>query len=286
MWRDTFGKAAAAVLALVLAASFATLAACSGGSVDGSSSGSSALDSSSSSVAEEDGQGISEGFLAEAHDYASEQFACQSADPAVAPELLAEAMDTNPDVCAWIYVPGTNVMLPFVQGADDEYYMNHAADGKDSPLGTPFVDSRCSTDFNDAVTVVYGHSFVDEDLAFTQLHKFENRAFFSNHELFYVYLPDGKLSYQIVSACTYNDVDFLEMADVDNSSHLQSYMNLVADPGNDRALSRDVGGLDASSDKILQLVTCTLPTLESVRFVVTGVLLDDETERTVAQADR
>ena len=45
---------------------------------------------------------------------------------------FAAAQGTNPDVYAWIWIPGTNVDYPILQSATepDEYYLNHTIERK------------------------------------------------------------------------------------------------------------------------------------------------------------
>lgn len=81
------------------------------------------------------------------------------------PEALEGAMAANPDVAAWLYVPGTSVSVPVAVSGGD-FYLDHDPLGNPSPIGCAFASSPGGA-FGGAVTVVYGHSFDFGSLAFT-----------------------------------------------------------------------------------------------------------------------
>lgn len=70
----------------------------------------------------------------------------------------------NSDVVAWLYVPGTRINYPVVQGRDNEYYL-HASFSQDESFGgrggTIFLDSTCSPTFTSTNSVLYGHHMRD-----------------------------------------------------------------------------------------------------------------------------
>lgn len=53
----------------------------------------------------------------------------------------------NPDIVAWIEVPGTNIDYPVVQGKDNEEYMHHTFRKNYNFAGCIFLDSHCHQDF-------------------------------------------------------------------------------------------------------------------------------------------
>ena len=72
-----------------------------------------------------------------------------------------------------------------------------------SQCGAIYTQGINSKDFSDPVTVIYGHNGYKETM-FTSLHKFEDAEFFDSHEYFFnIYLPQRKLTYQVVSAFKY-----------------------------------------------------------------------------------
>ena len=88
----------------------------------------------------------------------------------------------NSEIYAWITVPGTEVDHPVCQSrSDDEYYLRHrASDRQWSSAGAIFTQSMNALDFNDPVTVIYGHNWLDTTM-FSQLVKYSDFDFYKEH---------------------------------------------------------------------------------------------------------
>ena len=70
----------------------------------------------------------------------------------------------NPDVVAWIDIPGADIDYPVVQGGDNEYYLSHDFHGYEGWLaryGAIFMDYRNDPDWNDEGYFIYGHNMSD-----------------------------------------------------------------------------------------------------------------------------
>ncbi len=189
---------------------------------------------------------------------------------------LVSLKTDNPDIYAWIYVPGTDVNLPVLQSVDDDnYYLDHNADGDYAVEGAIYSQSMNKTDFSDPVTVLYGHNLVNGSM-FSTLHYFEDSRFFAEHDTMYIYTLGHILTYKIVSAYQYDDRHILNSFDFSDASVVRSYFDYVLDPSSLVVNVRDGVQLQ-SSDKILQLSTCTDTIYHTdTRYLVTGVLISDQ----------
>lgn len=77
-------------------------------------------------------------------------------DPAA---MIDGARAMNPDTVAWLKVDGTPIDYPVVQpsgNTDRDWYLHHGYDGAKSPMGTPYLDSRCDAD--GPLMLVYAHN--------------------------------------------------------------------------------------------------------------------------------
>lgn len=70
---------------------------------------------------------------------------------------FAALTEINPDIVAWIYIEGTEINYPVVQGIDNQYYLKHLFNGKWNSSGCIFLDSRNTPDFSDRRSIIYGH---------------------------------------------------------------------------------------------------------------------------------
>lgn len=168
-------------------------------------------------------------------------------------EMLKE---WNPDIYAWITVPGTNIDYPVLQKSDtedlyDNYYLDHTVDLEEGLPGAIYSQPVNQKDFMDSVTVLYGHNMKNGEM-FTGLHEFENRDFFDKNRQIFIYTPNGVLTYEIFAAVDFSDALIPYEYSFSDSAQLQNYIKDVKNcAGNFQE-----GVSVSANDKILTLSTC------------------------------
>lgn len=162
----------------------------------------------------------------EQYEKLKEQVAVDADDPMFRKIDFAVAQAMNPDVYAWIWIPGTNIDYPILQSAaeDDTYYLNHTIEKKEGLPGTIYTEKYNSKEFSDPVTVVYGHNMKNGSM-FADLHKYEDRAFFDANPYVYIYLPDKVLKYRVFSATPFDDRYILGSYSFASPSDFQEYLD-------------------------------------------------------------
>ncbi len=162
----------------------------------------------------------------------------------------------NPDIYAWITVPGTGIDYPILQKSDatdpyDDYYLNHTVDLTEGYPGSIYSHAANQMDFQDPVTILYGHNLKDGSM-FSGLHEFEDEYFFEENHQILIYMPDRTVTYEVFAAVDFSDVLIPCAYDFTSSTEVRSYLaDVGACAGNfreDIEVSED--------DKILTLSTC------------------------------
>ena len=182
---------------------------------------------------------------------------------------------TNDEIYAWIEVNGTNVNYPIVQSnTDDEFYLKHSAVDKSYiSSGAIYTESCNGRDFEDPITLIYGHNGYS-DIMFTTLHNFESKAFFDEHEYFYIYVPGKQLTYQVISAFKYDDRHIMNTFNFNSPEDLAEFQATITNP--DSTTKNVRTELDTTIDensKIVVLSTC-ITGQKANRYLVCAVLVD------------
>lgn len=203
--------------------------------------------------------------------------ATQEAEQVSNPIDFKPLKEKNNDIYAWIKIDDTKVDYPIVQSrTDDAFYLRHKAEDKSwSASGAVYTELGNTKSFADPVTVIYGHNGYNDSM-FTTLHYFEKKEFFDSHPYFYIYTPEKRLTYQVVSAFKYDDRHILNSFDLANALELRELHNTIQNP--DSALKNVRTDLDAQLDinsKVVILSTC-ITNQKSSRYLVCGVLVKNE----------
>lgn len=172
----------------------------------------------------------------------------------------------NDEICAWIYVPNTNIDYPVAAGDDNDYYISHDANKEQSRAGAIFLDYNSDPSFLDKHTLVYGHRMNDGSM-FADLHKYENDKFLQENPEVFIYLPDGRVNvYRIFRAGVVDEYDEAYTLSFGDDAAFENYLG---------QMEEGTGFVDGTKlsvqDKIVTLSTCVWGQ-ETDRYIVQAVL--------------
>lgn len=103
--------------------------------------------------------------------------------------------EINPDVVAWVYVPGTVINYPVAhKDGDSEYYLHHnfsLGEGKfGAEYGSIMLSGDNAGDFSDEVNILYGHHMRNGSM-FAPFAEFHESEMFNKHRTIFLLTPEG-----------------------------------------------------------------------------------------------
>lgn len=115
----------------------------------------------------------------------------------------------NPEICGWIYIPGTQIDDPVLIGKKNTEYLHKNFRGEKSALGAIFGFSDMAKDFSDTHICLFGHNMKAGQM-FGELKKYREPKFAKEHKDIYIYTPGGVKWYQVFSIydCDKSDITF------------------------------------------------------------------------------
>lgn len=163
---------------------------------------------------------------------------------------FAQALAANPDVCAWITVPNTNIDYPVVRGSDDFEYLDKDALGNPTASGAIFLGSECSTAFDEPYELMMGHH-MQYGKMFGDLDKFLDEGFFNQNQQATLRLPSKTLNLQICAVLKADAYDGVLFSMPATQARMQPLVQRIAEVA---VFQRD--GLPTEQDQVIALSTC------------------------------
>lgn len=181
------------------------------------------------------------------------------------PINFEELWKINPEIYAWIEIPGTDVNYPIVQSAaDNSYYLDHTIEGIAGYPGSIYTEAVNKKDFSDFNTLIYGHDMQDGSM-FGGLYKYRDENYLKEHETMIIYTTEHKYTYRIFSTATYDDRHIMGAYDFASHSQREDYLESIdnTDP------------LVTTDSRLVTLSTCIADQPDH-RFLVEAVLVNEE----------
>lgn len=172
-----------------------------------------------------------------------------SEDQAYLTEKMQTLQGTNNEAIGYIYIPGSLLDEPIVQGTDNETYLHKTFEGANVPLlGAVYMDTYNSKYFTDRLTWLFGHargSLVGDHRMFNDVNYYSDQNYLNNHKYVVVETPSRKLYYEVAFMTIIpeetsfyrrdfiDDIDFQEQLDTLRAQAVTSNPNVKVD-ANDR----------------------------------------------------
>lgn len=178
---------------------------------------------------------------------------------------FAVLWEINPDVVAWIYIDGTDINYPVVQGENNSYYLKHLIDGTSNSAGALFLDYRNEKDLADRNSIIYGHNMNNGSM-FRQITEYKDQSFYEEHPVCFIITPDKNYKLEFFSGYV-TDMDS-EAWKMEFESD-DEYAGWLEDAISKSVFSSNV--VPNPQDRVITLSTCTYE-YDDARFVLLGVL--------------
>ena len=192
----------------------------------------------------------------------------ENKEPAYAVDFAALQAD-NPDVCGWLYSPGTVIEYPVLQGEDNDYYLDHTLTGEKHKYGSLFLDMDNAPDFTDPNTIIYGHR-MNSGAMFGSLPQYEKQEYYEEHPTMQLYTPQGSYTLEIFSAFVAKTSEKYYQRTFASQEEFADFLEIFRDKS---AIATDVEV--GPEDRIVTLSTCTKNGGDDTRFVVMARLVPE-----------
>lgn len=177
-------------------------------------------------------------------------------------EALAQV---NPEVVGWLWIQGTEISYPLLQGKDNQKYLNTSYNLKYSSSGSVFMDFRSPSDFSGGNTIVYGHNMKNGAM-FGKLNDFADADYRADHEFIYLYLSGEVLKYRVFAAYYTHSTSESYTRDFSDDISFERFINYIG--ASDQAMAAQ----PEAPVSLLTLSTCTLG-VRTERFVLHAALV-------------
>ena len=154
---------------------------------------------------------------------------------------------TNADTVAWVYIPGTNINYPIVQGRDNVHYLTHDFEGTEGWLaqrGAVFQEASNTPGFTDAANFFYGHHLNDGTM-FSALAGLADQGAFDTTRTVYLLTPRGNFRLRTFALvhCAFDDplVQTSFESDAELALYVQDKMDRSVVEASGIPAARDIG---------------------------------------------
>lgn len=186
------------------------------------------------------------------------------------PTVDFEALQAiNPDVVAWIYIEGTTINYPVVQGTDNDDYLDRLFSGGYNKAGSIFMDYRSDRGLTDRNTVIYGHNLRNGSM-FQEITNYKDQAFYDEHPVCLIMTPNGNYKLEFFAGYV---TDLNSQAWKLQFASDEEYALWLEDAISKSTFTSSVE--PTAQDRVVTLSTCTYE-FSDARYVLIGILKEKD----------
>ena len=176
--------------------------------------------------------------------------------PYVSPVDFTTIWAVNPDVVAWLYIPGIELSFPVMMDPEDNsYYLTHDPERNVTDSGAIFIENYNSPAFTDLCTIIYGHRMYDESMFGSLQATYSDRDSLEANKYIVIYRPEREIYYEIFAAVPYDNSHILYYNDFDDSLSYRKFINSIYTISGMDAIHINQSKPDIG-DRLLILSTC------------------------------
>lgn len=136
-------------------------------------------------------------------------------------------LEVNPDIVAWIQIPGTEISQPIVQAPTDDprYYLTHDVYRGWNYYGCPYVDADCQFGIESWGATVFGHNITTPNAMFHDLEYYHDPEFLASHQEVIIYTPSGTERLTVAGSRTVGGWEELKRVSFDSAADFAAWRN-------------------------------------------------------------
>lgn len=172
-----------------------------------------------------------------------------------------------PDTVGWLYSLDEEINLPVVQGSDNQYYLTHLPNGKESSGGSLFLDYLNQRDFSGDISFIYGHNMKNGTMLQPIL-RYQEQTYYDQYPMLYLLTPEQNYQLELFAGfVTTMESDAYTFSFDTAEKKAEFIENMVAQS------DFTPTSIPEPKDRLLCLSTCAYD-FENARYVVLGKLTE------------
>lgn len=162
-------------------------------------------------------------------------------------------LSVNPDIVAWVSVPGIQIDYPVVQASADDptFYLDHDVYRKWNPYGCPYLDTGCAElGIDSPLALMFAHHMSDGTM-FSAFAGYSDAEFAEAHDEILLQTPEEKIRLKVIAVDVVDsEVEYKRLEFATDEEFASWFGELLAEA--DVVLDED-----AQADSVKAFCTCS-----------------------------
>lgn len=135
-------------------------------------------------------------------------------------------LSVNPDIVAWVSVPGTKIDYPVVQASADDptFYLDHDVYQQWNPYGCPYLDAGCAEQGIDSpLSLMFAHHMNDGSM-FSAFSSYSDIELAESHGEILLQAPEEKIRLNVIAVDIVDSASEYKRLEFDSDEEFESWL--------------------------------------------------------------